>query len=123
MDRSAWLHQEVQQLQLLMRRKLGVRGDFGAALRRAERHLPGSARQAGAALVQALPMADHPKLERTIDRPKLTADVAELRAALEAIDVKERRRTALLSLLGSIVFSLLGVVVLVVVLLVWRGVI
>lgn len=123
MSQGTWLLQETQQLQTLMRKKLGVRGDFKAALRRAKRHLPGPARRAGAALVQALPMADHPKLERIIDRAKLASEAAELRAALEAIDVAERRRTALLSLLGSIVFSLLGAVVLVIFLLVWRGVI
>ncbi len=124
MGQSHWMYEETEALRVLLRQRLGVRAnDFPTALRRAGRQLPAPVRKAGQRLVQALPMADHPKLEQTLDRPGLEGAANEIRAFLEEVDVADRRMGALLGILGSIAFSLVMVFALVIVLMVWRGLI
>ncbi|GHF60821.1 hypothetical protein [Seohaeicola zhoushanensis] len=116
------LDAQTDEIRQLMRQKLGVRGrDFPTALARAKRRLPKALRKEGQMLAAALPMADHPKLGQTLDRARLDRAAGALREHLGAIDLAEGRKALLFSILGSVAFNLLLVMVLIVVVLRWQG--
>lgn len=122
MSNSQTLDAQIDEIRLLMRRKLGVKGrDFGTALSRARRRLPKALRAEGQVLAAALPMKDHPKLGRTLDHARLDQAAGALRDHLAGIDLAERRKTLAFSILGSIAFNLLLVLVIAVTLYYWQS--
>jgi hypothetical protein len=113
---------DTDELAQMLRVKMGVRGrGFASAFGRAKRRLPRTVRAEGRVLAEGLAMAEHPKLRQTLDFPRLKRAGTELRTHLGGIDLVERRKGALLNLLGVIAFNLLVVVTLFIVWLVWRG--
>jgi hypothetical protein len=102
--------------------RLGARGrSLAARLKRAGRRLPKEARAAGAQIVAAQQMAAHPRLARLVADDRTDAAFATLTAHLKGIDPADRRKGAVLSLAGAVVFDLLVVAALVIAVLVWRG--
>lgn len=109
-------------LQHKLRDVYGITGrDLGQSLRRARRVLPRHLRKAGAEISAAQAMAGHPKLERMIDLPRVTAIDAQLRAHLDAVDVADLRRGRWLTLAGRVAGYVLIVTVAFVIWMVWAG--
>lgn len=111
-------------LEALMEKQMGVGGKgLPAKLRRAGRRLPKHVRRDVEMIAEALPIAQSPKLAKQIDLARL--EVAERRVAafLRGYDLADRRKGALLGLLGSLAFNLLALGVLVIAFLLWRGVV
>ncbi len=111
-----------RKLRGLMQQKLDVRGrDLRQSLRRAGRRLPRSIRKRGAELMRAEMLAHNPKTARQIDAAEVGRAYDAMRMHLEAIDVRELRKSRILSLAGAIVANILLVAFLFVVWLWWRG--
>lgn len=111
-----------RKLRGLMQQKLDVRGrDLRQSLRRAGRRLPKAVRKRGAALMRAEMLAHNPKTARQVDAEAVERDYEVVRSYLAELSVEEMRKTRILSLTGAIVANLIGVAVLFVVWLWWRG--
>jgi hypothetical protein len=105
-----------------LRETLGVRGkNLKAALGKARRRLPRRIYRQAMVLARAEPLAGHPKLCLTLDRPALEAAAFEVRAHLESIDLADQRKGWWLGMLGSLSFNLILMCTLVICLLVWNG--
>ena len=112
----------IAQTKTLMREKLGVRGaDMARAVARAKRQLPTKVYKQALLLANAEPLAVHPKLRLTLDAPALAAAAGEVQQYLNAIDMADRRKGRILGMLGGMAFNMILFVVLLVVLLYWRG--
>ncbi|MEO6299995.1 MAG: hypothetical protein ABIV25_10585 [Paracoccaceae bacterium] len=96
-------------------------GDLEAKLRRAGRRLPRKVRDAGAVLVQAVNMAQVPKLLMQIDNETVAIAYDTCVQHLNTLNYGLARRGLLLNMLASIGFSLLVVAGLVLAVLYWRG--
>ena len=122
MDRSETVDAQAQGLRELLGSRLGLRhGSLARRVAKAGRRLPAGVRNDIAAVAEAETMAQHPKLNRRLD-PKITHAAYERAAAfLRAIDVKDRRKGVILSILGSVAFNILAVITLMIVVLRWRG--
>jgi IS4 transposase len=72
-------------------------------------------------LVDAGTHVGHPKLMMQVDAVEVERAYRTLRQHLKTVDVKDRRKGAVLSLLGSLSFNLLAVLALLLLVLVWRG--
>lgn len=102
--------------------KLGVRGrGLETRLRRARRDLPRPLRREGQKLINVGLLVDHPKLARLVDPPSVDTAFDIITAHLKKVDPADRRRGALLGLMGGLVFNLLVLVAAVLVLLRWQG--
>ena len=107
-----------------LRAKLGVRGkDLTTVLHQARHRLPRRIYQLGLTLVAVEPLAGHPKLSLTLNRPALTSAAQEINDHLAAIDLAERRKDWWLGALGGLSFNLILMAVLVIVFLRWRGIV
>ena len=105
-----------------MRDKLGVRAnDLQTALAKARHRLPRRIYRQAQLLVQAEPLAQHPRLRQTLDEPSLSAAAGVVQAHLEAIDLADRRKGLWLGMLGGLVFNLILMAVAVGGFLVWYG--
>lgn len=123
MDRRQF-DEQAEAVSDLLRARLGVRGrSLRIRLRRAGRRLPKPARAAGDRIVAAQAMAENPRLWPLVGLSGIQEAFTTLRASLERIDPKDRRRGALLGLTGAMVFNLMLAGALVIGLLVWRGLI
>ena len=122
MQRTDSIETQAQNLRTLLANRLGLRrGSLAQRVAKAGRRLPVAVRNDIAAVADAENMAHHPKLERRMD-PKATQAAYERAATfLRAIDVKDRRKGLLLSMLASAAFSILAVVTLLIVVLRWQG--
>ena len=101
-----------KRLAILMERNAGVKGsDFARQLKKAPRVLPRRLRKEATAIVEAEKLGGNPKLERQIDRDKLTLSYELVRDHLMEIDPKERRKGALLGWLGSMAVNVLLLIV------------
>ncbi len=122
MDIHVDIAAKAEELRLAMRAKLGVRGgSFAKTVDHAGRLLPMRLRKQAAVIVKAQGLGGHPKLMRMVDMTAIAQAHTDIAAFLEAIDVKERRRTRMLRLFGGIAFNLLIVAVCFVIWLVWSG--
>lgn len=116
------LDETIAEIGTLLRAKLGVRGkDLGVALGKARHRLPRRIYRQAMTLVQAEPLAGHPKLRLTLDGAALTTAATEVSAHLEAIDLADRRKGWWLGALGGLSFNLILFTGLLIGLLVWRG--
>lgn len=124
MDRDHTIDAQIDGLKDLLASRLGLkRGTLARRVARAGRRLPAGIRNDIAAVAEAENMVHHPRLARRID-PKMTHGAYERAATfLRAIDVKDRRKGVILSILGSIAFNILAVFTLLIVVLRWRGLI
>lgn len=108
MIESRQFHDRIATLQLLLRDRLGLRGTtFERQVHRAGRLLPRRQRRAAQTLLGAQDWMSHPRLARLLDRRTLDAAFADMHRHLDGIDPRERRKTALLRLLGGIVLNLM----------------
>lgn len=107
---------------LMLQQKLGVRGaGLEAKLARAGRRLPRRIRRRVAEIAEAEKREGNPKLARMTDPAALAQAFDEVEAHLNRIDVADRRRGAVLGMLGSVAISLLVVFAALVSYLVWHG--
>ena len=122
MDRTETIEAQAQGLRDLLAKSLGVRrGTLARRAAKAGRQLPSAVRNDIATVAEAETMAQHPKVGLRLD-PKSTVGAYKRAVVfLEAIDVRDRRKGLILSMLGSAAFSLLAVIALLVVVLRWRG--
>lgn len=80
-------------LQEILHQKLRLKGaDLSVALRKGRRALPRAVRKDAQALVTALPMLGHPKLEQQIDFAAVRAAHGRVMTHLASIDVRELRK-------------------------------
>ncbi|QFS81785.1 hypothetical protein FIU97_03255 [Roseivivax sp. THAF40] len=110
------------EIETLLAQKFGA--SSGRLNRRAikvGRRLPRAQRRDLGLLARAQSMAGHPKLSRMIDTRKTERAAERLRDWLGAVDVADRRKGRVLDLLGSLSFNLICLVVLLMVVLRWRG--
>lgn len=122
MAKDPGISDQIAHVSGLLQARLGVKGrSFGEALRRGRHLLPRNVRKAAKHLAEAEPLAGHPKLRLTLDQVGLSRSASVVRDHLEAIDLADRRKGAVLSMLGAISFNLLAVFALLIVVLVWRG--
>jgi hypothetical protein len=112
----------IAQTKTLMREKLGVRGaDMARAVAKAKRQLPGNVYKQALLLAKAEPLSVHPKLCLTLDAPALGEAAGDVQLYLNALDVADRRKGYILGMLGGLAFNLILFVVLLIVVLYWRG--
>jgi len=123
MNQQASLEQMIADVLSELRAKLGVRGkDLATALGKARPQLPRRIYNLGQILVAAEPLAGHPKLRLTLDQTALATVAEEINTHLAAIDLAERRKSWWLGTLGGVSFNLILMVVLLIVVLRWRGI-
>ena len=109
-------------LDKLMAEKAGQSGGrFERRLAKSIRRAPRRVKKAAGALLQARSYAGHPKLVVQIDERQLDRHFTTLINYLRSIDLVERRKGLVLSILGGVGFSLLLVFGLFVGWMVWRG--
>ncbi|WP_137699436.1 hypothetical protein [Marimonas lutisalis] len=124
MTESATLARMTDELEALLGEKLGLRkGDVPARVARAGRRLPKWVHRDARLIGEALALGAHPKLARRIDLARVQAAHRRIKAHLKEIDPKDRRKGAILNLLGSLSFNLLLFAALVIGFLKWRGLI
>lgn len=109
-------------LEGLMQAKLGGRGrSLAGRFARAGRRLPKRIRRAGRILTEAEARMSHPGLARLQDTKAINAAFSEITAHLETIDPVDRRKGAVLGVLGGVVFNLILLVGGILLFLHWRG--
>jgi hypothetical protein len=118
------IQQMADRVAALIEQKLRVGGKgLSVKVRRAGRRLPKQVRIAAQALVQASDMAQSARLIQQVD-PALVAEAYDICVRyLGGVDLADRRKGVIVGVAASIAFSLLAVVVLVVVVVRWRGLI
>lgn len=111
-----------EEIATLMRDALGADGaSVQDAVAQCRRKLPRKLRREADFLAGIEPLAGHPKLARRIDPERLVRAHGALRAHLQGVQSQKRRGEVALAILGSLAVSLLGVTVVVLGLLYWRG--
>lgn len=111
-----------QELETLLAEKHGLSsGPLSRRLTKGLRRAPRAVKRAADGFVQAQIQMGNPKLMRLMDKAQVESQFQTLRDHLRAIDVADRRKGLVLSLLGSLSFNLIAVAAILVILLVWRG--
>lgn len=114
----------VDGLETRLEKKFGQRkGPLVKRLRKAGAGLPRRVKADAETLGQALAFQQHPKLRRRVDSGEVSAAHDRIAAHLDRIDPKERRKDFWLSVLRSVALNVLMIVVLVALVLKWRGLI
>lgn len=109
-------------IQAQLRRVYRLKGrDLAQATARGRRLLPRGVRHDLDQISDALDKLGHPKLERTLDFAGLKRASDRVSAHLGGVDLKDRRRGALLSLAGAMAFNVIAVATLFIVWMVWAG--
>lgn len=115
------IEQKVRRLQDLLKQKFRIEtADLGVGLKKAGRRLPRRVRKAGAVLVEAETNVGHPKLAQMADAKAVARAFQTIETHLTGIDVADRRKGAVLGVLGSIAFNLILVFLIVMLVLWWR---
>lgn len=115
--------QDITEIRELLKTREHASGDLTVALKKVRRRLPRRVFKQAMLLAQAEPLIEHPKLRLTLDEPALHKSAREVSAYLKTIDLADRRKGRVLDVLGSVAFSVLAVIVLVITVLRWRGLI
>ncbi|MFC3181048.1 hypothetical protein [Cypionkella sinensis] len=106
----------------LMEQRLRVRGTgLAEKLRKGGRLLPRRVRTAAEGLQAAAVIAQNPKLWAQIDQESVAQAYDICVRHLNGVDSKDRRKGALVSVAGSVAFSVLVVAGLLFAVLLWRG--
>ncbi|WP_284324940.1 hypothetical protein [Cypionkella aquatica] len=106
----------------LMEERLRVRGQgLAEKLRKGGRLLPRRVRTAAEVLQTGAVMAQNPKMWAQVDQAAVAQAYDTCVRHLGGVDHKDRRKGALIGVLGSIAFSVLVVAVLLGAVLYWRG--
>jgi len=102
------VNQKAAELERLLQDKLALRGrSLAALLGKGARALPRHARRAGHVVATAEARMKHPRLARLVDQTAVQRAHVTLRDHLRAIDPKERRKIAVLQVLGGLVLNLI----------------
>ena len=110
------------QIQALLENNLGLRGrDLPHLLGKSRHRLPRHVWRAASTVAEANTLAQNPKLAVTIDVTACSRTAETVMIHLRSIDPKDRRMGLILSVLGSVSFSVIAVFALLVAVLVWRG--
>lgn len=110
------------QLLELAKEKFGVRAKtLSRAMKKIGRRVPARLHRQAEVLVEAQRLGGHPKLMMQVDSVAIGKAFDEIVAHLETIDVADRRKGVLLNLAAALAFNVLVVVVLVTLVLRWRG--
>ncbi|CUH64014.1 hypothetical protein TG4357_01017 [Thalassovita gelatinovora] len=96
-------------------------GDLQHRMRKVGRRVPKRLHAAAKVIIEAQAMAGHPKLRQFIDAAAVNRAYLDIRDHLKTIDVADRRKGAVLGLLGGLSFNLLLVLALLLAFLMWRG--
>ncbi len=112
---------DIEELHALLRSREGGRGDFATVLHKRRRQLPRHVFRQGLKLAAALPMLQHPKLHVLVDERPLRRAADDMRRHLKSINVVDRRVGRVLNVLGTVAFSFLVVLVMLVTVLKLRG--
>lgn len=116
------IQQMADRVAALMEERLGTRGTgLEAKLRKAGRSLPRKVRSAAEQLAQAAAMAQNPKLLLRLDHDAIAQAYDICLRHLTALPPGKRRMDRIVGIAASIAFSVLAVVVLLVLVLRWRG--
>lgn len=116
------LDARLEKIAHLMEERLDLRGNgFEAKLAKAGRLLPRKLRREGALLVEAQSLAQHPKLGRRIDERRLKKALRVFERYLKRVDAETRRANAWIYWLAGNALSFFIIIVLVLVVLAWRG--
>lgn len=110
-----WTEMEARatRLEQLLADKFGARkGSLERRLRKAGRRLPRATRRDVAQVAEARQLTRHPKLMRMVDARRTERAFRLAEQALTEVDVADRRKGALLGMLGALVFNLMLVVAL-----------
>lgn len=106
----------------LMEARLGLRGDgLAAKLRRGRRVLPRRIRREAEFLIHAAEQEQMPKLKIQLDQARIAAAYDICMGHLKPLGATERRRALFLDMLTGIGTAVFVAIVLVVLLLAWRG--
>lgn len=117
----AAIQQMAQEIEALLADRMKLRGrGLSTKLRRAGRRLPRKVRAAGFLLVEASEKARNPRLMGQIDMGAVADAYALCQRHLATIDPTARRRNLIGSMIGSVGFGVLGLVIGLVFLLAWR---
>ncbi len=116
--------QRVGALEKQLHSKLGVRGrSLEKRFARAGRLLPKHVRRSGQVITRAQAALPNPRLARLHDQKAIERAFADVNCYLNGVDPAERRKDAVLGVLGSMVFNLLLLGAALAGLLYWQGVI
>lgn len=116
------LDRKQAELEQLLEEKFGASsGDLQARMRKVGRRVPKRVRDAAGVIAGAQAQAGHPKLRFFVDGKAVNRAHATIRSHLKTIDVADRRKGAVLSVLGGVSFNLLLVLALLLGVLMWRG--
>lgn len=111
-----------ERLEALLAEKFGARrGPLELRVQSAGRRLPRRVRRDLGEVARAQQFAGHPKLGRQIDGARVRAAARRAEDWLVAVDVADRRKGFVLSLLGSLSFNLILLFAILVAVLRWRG--
>ena len=112
----------ISETRALMRDKLGVSGsDMARAAGKAKGRLPAKIYAQALVLANAETLSQHPKLRLTLDAPALGLAAADVQGFLNAIDLADRRKGWILGMLGGLAFNMILFVVVLALVLYWRG--
>lgn len=118
------IQQMADRVSALMEERMSVKGQgLAAKLKRAGRRLPHRVREAAGRLAESAHLSQHPRLLLQIDEARVAEDYDTCVRYLTALDVWDRRKGVLISLVGSIVLSLLTAGALLAAFAYWRGLI
>ncbi|WP_323785165.1 hypothetical protein [Thalassovita sp.] len=110
------------ELAQLLSEKFGASsGDLQRRMRKVGRRVPKRLHKAAKTITDAEAQAGHPKLRQFIDPAAVNRAYADIRTYLKTIDVTDRRKSAVLSVLGGLSFNLLLAVALLLGFLLWQG--
>ncbi len=116
------LEQRADHLAQLMRERLGIPGKgLEEKFARSERVLPAHIHDKLALIVKALQQSRHPKLSRQVDMKPVEAASHDVERYLESISPWKRRWKLLVDHLADAAIGILIMIILVVLVLIWRG--
>ncbi|MFK7745720.1 MAG: hypothetical protein AB8B47_11745 [Roseobacter sp.] len=116
--------QKIETVRNLLEKHMGIKSDHLArGVHKAGRRLPRGVRKQAAILVEAETFAAHPKLMRQIDYPAVDRAYQDVSDHLRGLDLADARWGRFLNIAALIALNVLIVIVLVVLLLRWRGVV
>ncbi|MGJ8602922.1 MAG: hypothetical protein ACSHXH_02270 [Marivita sp.] len=122
MEHAETIKTHAATLQALLAKRLGLkRGTLSHRVAKAGRRLPAAVRNDIALVAEAEQMTANPRLALRLDATATQAAYDRAVTHLRAIDAADRRKGFVLSILGSMAFNVLAVIVLLIAVLRWRG--